>query len=203
MASITRVIAACSRFFTLIQSGRFPGSIINQSLEAVRAGGLEGGPDPIFALFERGELCGRVRLLSLGTRTDRQVEENDYPIDRSDVDARNHVSLHRLIHLAALAADSIKGIVALGRAPVAKSTVTLWEATAGAPRQLAQVKSFDDGRFEVRAEGARAGGLLYLVAAGGVAKASNEGRENPDMVLWQQAAAGSGGHTTILAVANG
>ncbi len=36
---------------------------------------------------------------------------------------------------AAFAVDSIKGLVALGRAPIAESTITLWEASAGAPRQ--------------------------------------------------------------------
>ena len=84
---------------------------------------------------------------------------------------------------AAFAADSIKGLVALGSAPIAKSTVTLWEASADAPRQLNQTKSGDDGRFEVRVEGARDGGALYLVAAGGVAEASKAGRDDPEIVL--------------------
>ena len=55
---------------------------------------------------------------------------------------------------AASAADSIKGQVLGGGAPIAKSTVTLWEASAGAPKQLGQTKTNDDGRFEVRAKGA-------------------------------------------------
>jgi hypothetical protein len=84
---------------------------------------------------------------------------------------------------AAFAADGISRLVALGGAPVAKSTVTLWETSAGAPRQLNQTKSGDDGRFEVRAEDARGGGVLYLVAAGGVAEASKADRDNPAMVL--------------------
>src|SRR5271166_4805289 len=55
---------------------------------------------------------------------------------------------------AAFAADSIKGQVLGGGSPIAKSTVTLWEASAGAPKQLGQAKANDDGRFEVRTKGA-------------------------------------------------
>ena len=83
----------------------------------------------------------------------------------------------------AFAADSIKGLVVCGGAPIAKSTVTLWEASAGAPKQLDQTKSSDDGRFEVRVKGAHDDGVLYLVAAGGVPKASKTGSDNPAIVL--------------------
>src|SRR5271167_4990151 len=69
---------------------------------------------------------------------------------------------------AASAADSIKGRVLAGGAPIAKSTVTLWEASAGAPKQLAQTKTNDDGRFEVRAKGAPADSILYLTAGSGI-----------------------------------
>jgi len=51
---------------------------------------------------------------------------------------------------AAPAADSIRGQVLGGGGPIAKSTVTLWEASADVPKQLAQTKTNDDGRFEVR-----------------------------------------------------
>ena len=60
---------------------------------------------------------------------------------------------------AAFAPDSIKGLVVCGGAPIAKSTVTLWEASADAPNQLDQTKSSDDGRFEVRVKGAHGEGL--------------------------------------------
>src|SRR5664279_2002193 len=85
--------------------------------------------------------------------------------------------------VAAFAADSIKGQVILGGAPVAKSTVTLWEASAAAPKQLAQAKTNDDGRFEVRAKGAHGDAILYLVASGGVPKGSRAGGDNPALVL--------------------
>src|SRR5271165_4802348 len=80
-------------------------------------------------------------------------------------------------------AADIKGQVLGGGAPIAKSTVTLWEASAGAPKQLGQTKANDDGRFEVRAKGASKDGILYLVATGGVPKASKAGGDNPAIAL--------------------
>ena len=38
---------------------------------------------------------------------------------------------------SSIAAESIQGLVKGGDAPIANSAVTLWAATAGAPRQLA------------------------------------------------------------------
>ncbi len=84
---------------------------------------------------------------------------------------------------AAFAADSIKGQVLGGNAPIAKSTVTLWEASADAPKQLGQTKTNDDGRFEVRAKGAHSDAILYLVATGGEAKASKASGDNPAIAL--------------------
>src|SRR5271167_1383717 len=88
-----------------------------------------------------------------------------------------------LLAETASAADGVKGQVTGGGAPIAKSTVTLWEASAGAPKQLGQTKTNDDGRFEVRAKGASKDGILYLVATGGVAKASKSGGDNPAIAL--------------------
>jgi hypothetical protein len=82
----------------------------------------------------------------------------------------------------AFAAD-IKGQVIGGGAPIAKSTVTLWEAGADAPKQLAQTKTNDDGRFEVRPKGAHSDAILYLVANGGVPGASKAGTDNPAIAL--------------------
>ena len=84
---------------------------------------------------------------------------------------------------AASAADSIKGQVVCGGAPIAKSTVTLWDASAAPPKQLDQTKSSDDGRFEVRAKGAHSDGVLYLVANGGIPKASKAGGDNSAIAL--------------------
>ena len=84
---------------------------------------------------------------------------------------------------AAFAADSIKGQVLGGGAPIARSTVTLWEASTGASKQLDQTKTKDDGKFEVKAKGAHSDTVLYLVATGGVPKASKASGDNPAIVL--------------------
>src|SRR5271167_1082647 len=88
-----------------------------------------------------------------------------------------------LIAGSASAADSIRGQVLGGGAPIAKSTVTLWEVSADAPKQLAQTKASEDGRFEVSAKGAHSDAILYLVANGGVPKASKLGGDNPAIAL--------------------
>jgi hypothetical protein len=65
------------------------------------------------------------------------------------------MSRARLLLSAALAAVSasvasaavrIDGQVQAGGAAIANSTVTLWGASAGEPRQLAQAKTDSDGR---------------------------------------------------------
>ena len=82
-----------------------------------------------------------------------------------------------------LAADSVKGQVLGGGAPIAMSTVTLWEASADTPKQLAQTKASEDGRFEVSAKDAHSDAILYLVANGGVPKAGKLGGDNPAIAL--------------------
>ena len=47
----------------------------------------------------------------------------------------------------ALAAVNIQ--MQVGGSPLASSTVTLWAATTGEPRQLAQIKSGSDGSFVI------------------------------------------------------
>jgi hypothetical protein len=83
----------------------------------------------------------------------------------------------------AFADETIKGQVLGGGAPIAKSTVTLWEASAGAPKQLAQTKTDGDGRFEVRSKGAHNDTSLYIVATGGESKASKASGENTAIAL--------------------
>jgi hypothetical protein len=63
------------------------------------------------------------------------------------------------------AADRINGQVTAGGGLVAGSTVTLWAASADAPRQLAQTRTGPDGRFALSGDGK--GAILYLVAKGG------------------------------------
>ena len=70
----------------------------------------------------------------------------------------------------------IEGQVQAGGAPLANSTVTLWAASAGEPRQLAQVKSGNDGRFQLLSQETPGTDVsLYLVAKGGVARQKGDG----------------------------
>ena len=69
----------------------------------------------------------------------------------------------------------IEGQVQAGGAPLANSTVTLWAASAGEPRQLAQVKSGNDGRFQLLSQETPGTDVsLYLVAKGGQAKGDGD-----------------------------
>lgn len=76
-------------------------------------------------------------------------------------------------------ADHLSGRVTVGGAPVAKSTVTLWEANAAAPNKLAETKTNDDGKFEIRGS-AHGDSILYLVTTGGALKDKDD---NPALVL--------------------
>src|SRR5215475_12284831 len=65
----------------------------------------------------------------------------------------------------AYAADGIAGQVLGAGAPIANSAVTLWAASADAPKQLAQTQSGADGRFSLEAPGtAGTDSSLYLIA---------------------------------------
>src|SRR6266700_3233292 len=84
----------------------------------------------------------------------------------------------------AAAAVRIAGQVQAGGGPLASSTVTLWAASAGEPKQLAQAKSGSDGRFELRtAETPGKDVVLYVVAKGGVATVKKGSGDNPAIAL--------------------
>jgi len=82
----------------------------------------------------------------------------------------------------AFAAD-IKGQVLGGGAPIAQSTVTLWAASSDVPKQLAQTKTDNEGRFKVSIAGAPADSSLYLTAGGGIPARNKAGGNNPAIVL--------------------
>src|SRR5271167_4343401 len=68
----------------------------------------------------------------------------------------------------ATAATRIDGQVQVGGGPVAKSTVTLWAASAGGPARLTQTETGADGRFVISVDQSPSGDAsLYLVATGG------------------------------------
>jgi len=78
----------------------------------------------------------------------------------------------------------VEGQVQAGGGPLASSTVTLWAASAGDPKQLAQTKSGGDGRFELRTAGAPGKDVvLYVVAKGGEATVNKGGGDNPAVAL--------------------
>jgi hypothetical protein len=78
----------------------------------------------------------------------------------------------------ALAGVHIEGQVQAGGAPVANSTVTLWAASTGEPKQLAQTTTNSDGRFELNSQEANGHDIsLYVIANGGEA-AVNKGSGN-------------------------
>ena len=83
---------------------------------------------------------------------------------------------------SAFAADVIEGRVLGGGLPIANSIVTLWAATADAPRQLAQAKTNESGGFEISASETQSDAQLYLVATGGEPKAQGSG-DNPAIAL--------------------
>ena len=83
---------------------------------------------------------------------------------------------------SALAADTnINGRVTGAGAPIAGSTVTLWSASAGAPKQLGQARTGPDGRFALPA--ARGSAVLYLIAKGGRPAANPRAGDNPAIAL--------------------
>jgi hypothetical protein len=85
----------------------------------------------------------------------------------------------------AVAADSIKGRVLVGGAPIAKSTVTLWTASTGEPKQLAQTTMGTDGRFELRAKSAPGKETVLVVVAKGGQSTTNKAAvgDNPAIAL--------------------
>jgi hypothetical protein len=108
---------------------------------------------------------------------------------------RNRVANGRLLVLAlgvsilsvadpASAADSIKGQVLGAGAPIARSAVTLWAASAAAPKQLARTQTGADGRFQLRADAPRGRDtVLYLVAKGGQPTTNKGSGANPAIAL--------------------
>ncbi len=81
----------------------------------------------------------------------------------------------------ALAAQSMKGQVLGGGAPIAGSTVTLWAASSGAPKELLQARTDVDGRFTMNVPDAGGATSLYLVAQRGQ-PAANQAAGNNDRI---------------------
>ena len=78
-----------------------------------------------------------------------------------------------IANLSALAAE-LTGTVQGANQPIAGSTVTLFAAGTGAPKQLAQGKSDESGAFALNYADALADSILYIVGKGGTNKSSND-----------------------------
>ena len=101
-----------------------------------------------------------------------------------------------LASVFAFAAAAIDGQVLGGGAPVENATVTLWQASTDAPKQLAQSKTDREGRFQLRAEQEQsADASLYLVATGGQPR-GKEG-DNPAIALLLVVGASPPAHVVI------
>jgi hypothetical protein len=82
------------------------------------------------------------------------------------------------------AAANINGQVLGAGAPISNSTVTLWAASAGAPKQLALTRSGADGRFAISAAEAPGNdSSLYLIAQGGTSAVNKGNGDNPAIAL--------------------
>jgi hypothetical protein len=84
----------------------------------------------------------------------------------------------------AAAAVRIGGQVQAGGAAVTNSTVTLWAASSGDPKKLAQTQTGADGSFELGTDETLGADVsLYLVAKGGAAAVNNGNAHNPAIAL--------------------
>ena len=87
-----------------------------------------------------------------------------------------------LSSVSAFAAAAIEGQVLGGGTPIADATVTLWEASTGAPKQLAQSPTDREGRFRLGVEESQSAATsLYLVATGGQPRGKDG--DNPAIAL--------------------
>ncbi|MBR0696749.1 hypothetical protein [Bradyrhizobium lablabi] len=82
------------------------------------------------------------------------------------------------------AAVRIEGQVKAGGGALVNSTVTLWAASAGDPRQLAQAKTNNEGTFDLSSQETPAADvILYVVAKGGEAMVNKGSGDNPATAL--------------------
>jgi hypothetical protein len=89
-----------------------------------------------------------------------------------------------MVASSTFAADRVNGQVLGGGAPITRSTVTLWEASVGAPKKLAETKTDEHGRFEIRSAATRSGDTtLYITASGGEPTAHKGSGDNPAIAL--------------------
>src|SRR5271165_2792252 len=84
--------------------------------------------------------------------------------------------------IPARAAD-LSGSVQGAGSPIAGATVTVYAAGAGAPAQLAQGKSDDNGAFTLAVDLPSAESVFYVVAKGGTPRAAADKGANDAIAL--------------------
>jgi hypothetical protein len=104
-------------------------------------------------------------------------------------------ALSVLSGLPAFAAE-IEGQVLGGGEPISNSTVTLWSASAGPPKQLGQAQTGDDGLFTINFQTQSPKGISYLVAKGGEPTA-RRGGDNPAIALLSVIGSNPPAHVTV------
>src|SRR5271156_896641 len=129
-----------------------------------------------------------MRVISFETRGETMAQREEGKMNTSSWYSR--ISLIGVLSIttmllcgSAFAADHLSGQVLGAGAPIARSTVVLWEASASAPKKLAETKTNDEGSFEISDDGARGDTVLYLVAKGGMAAAAKGSNDNPSIGL--------------------
>jgi len=82
------------------------------------------------------------------------------------------------------AAVRFEGQVQAGGGPVANSTVTLWAASTGEPRQLGLTRTSSNGQFTLSSdETVGADVILYVLAKGGEALVNRGSGDNPAIAM--------------------
>jgi hypothetical protein len=106
-------------------------------------------------------------------------------LDRSEVVAMSlTLGLLGCVSSPAAAAVRIEGQVQAGGGPVARSTVTLWSATAGEPRPMAQATTSADGRFDLSSQDSLgADAVVYVIAKGGEPMVNRASGDNPAIAM--------------------
>ena len=108
------------------------------------------------------------------------------------------IGLAGLTTIPAEAAFRIEGQVQAGGGGVANSVVTLWSASAGEPRRLAQAMTADDGGFLLSGDATPGPGeSLYLIAKGGVPSVNRSAGDNPELAFLAVLGATPPGRLTI------
>ena len=88
------------------------------------------------------------------------------------------------VAVSIFAADRIEGRVEGGGQSIARANVSLWLTGSDAPQKLAETKTNNDGRFDLTIGSENdPGGVLYLIARGGEAKAGTGKGSNSAITL--------------------